>query len=165
MYQIAGVSSSSTPSVFPAPTQNGSSVGVSLPSSVLLSALAYTLVERLRALALKDMSLAHAQVATLRDQLLKLAAFITRNTRRIRLYFASHWPSAAIFQQAVPYLEQRIILPGAAARRDDANQAGHPNQGGGCLAANLVRQSKSNKSAHPTYKNTSYFVSKLMRGR
>ena len=67
---------------------------------ILLSALAYTLVERLRALALKDTPLAHAQIATLRDQLLKLAAVITRNTRRIRLYFASHWPSASIFQQA-----------------------------------------------------------------
>lgn len=68
---------------------------------ILLSALAYTLVERLRTLALKDTPLAHAQIATLRDQLLKLAAVITKNTRRIRLYFASHWPSAPIFQSAL----------------------------------------------------------------
>ena len=68
---------------------------------ILLSALAYTLVERLRALALKDTPLAHAQIHTLRNQLLKLAAVITRNTRRIRLYFASHWPSAPIFQSAL----------------------------------------------------------------
>ena len=67
---------------------------------ILLSALAYTLVERLRALALKDTPLAHAQIATLRNPLLKLAALITRNTRRIRLYFASNWPSADIFQRA-----------------------------------------------------------------
>lgn len=68
---------------------------------ILLSALAYTLVERLRALALKDTPLANAQIHTLRNQLLKLAAVITRNTRRIRLYFASHWPSASIFHSAL----------------------------------------------------------------
>ena len=68
---------------------------------ILLSALAYTMVERLRALALKDTPLANAQIHTLRNQLLKLAAVITRNTRRIRLYFASHWPSASIFQTAL----------------------------------------------------------------
>jgi hypothetical protein len=68
---------------------------------VLLSALAYTLVERLRAIALKGTSLAHAQIGTLRERLLKLAAVITRNTRRIRLYFASHWPSAPIFRAAI----------------------------------------------------------------
>jgi hypothetical protein len=36
--------------------------------------------------------------------MLKLAAVITRNMRLIRLYFASHWPSASIFQQALPAL-------------------------------------------------------------
>ena len=68
---------------------------------ILLSALAYTLVERLRVLALKDTPLANAQIHTLRNQLLKLAAVITRNTRRIRLYFASHWPNASIFHSAL----------------------------------------------------------------
>ena len=71
---------------------------------ILLSALAYTLVERLRAIALSGTTLARAQVASLRTQLLKLAAVITRNTRRIRLYFASEWPSAAIFQHALDVL-------------------------------------------------------------
>ena len=71
---------------------------------LLLSALAYTLVERLRALALQGTTLARAQISTLRSKLLKLAAVITRNTRRIRLYFASHWPSAPIFQQAFQVL-------------------------------------------------------------
>jgi DDE family transposase len=68
---------------------------------VLLAALAYVLVERLRALALQGTELASAQVDTLRIKLLKLAAVITRNTRRIRLYFASNWPSAPIFAQAM----------------------------------------------------------------
>ncbi len=62
---------------------------------VLLAALAYVLIERLRrALALQGTELASAQVDTLRVKLLKLAAGVTRNTRRIRLYFASNWPSA-----------------------------------------------------------------------
>lgn len=68
---------------------------------VLLAALAYVLIERLRALALKGTELAHAQIDTLRIRLLKLAAVITRNTRRIRLYFASNWPSATVFAQAM----------------------------------------------------------------
>ena len=37
----------------------------------------------------------------LRVKLLKLAAVVTRNTRRIRLYFASNWPSATTFVQAM----------------------------------------------------------------
>jgi hypothetical protein len=68
---------------------------------VLLAALAYVLIERLRALALQGTELASAQIDTLRIRLLKLAAVVTRNTRRIRLYFASNWPSASIFAQAM----------------------------------------------------------------
>ena len=41
---------------------------------------------------------------TLRIKLLKVAAVITRNTRRIRLYLASHWPSAEIFAHAMSQL-------------------------------------------------------------
>ena len=78
---------------------------------LLLSALAYTLVERLRALALQGTALARAQISTLRSKLLKLAAVITRNTRRIRLYFASHWPSAPIFQQALQVLNTSLPQP------------------------------------------------------
>ena len=68
---------------------------------ILLSALAYTLVERLRAVALQGTVLAKAQGVTLRSKLLKLAAVIIRNTRRVRLYFASPWPMAPIFQHAL----------------------------------------------------------------
>ncbi len=71
---------------------------------VLLAALGYVLIERLRALALQGTELAHAQVDTLRIKLLKLAAVITRNTRRIRLYLASNWPSAPIFAHAMSML-------------------------------------------------------------
>lgn len=68
---------------------------------VLLAALGYVLIERLRALALQGTKLADAQIDTLRIKLLKLAAVITRNTRRIRLYLASNWPSADIFTHAL----------------------------------------------------------------
>ena len=71
---------------------------------MLLAALGYVLIERLRALALQGTKLATAQVDTLRVKLLKLAAVITRNTRRIRLYLASNWPSADIFAHAMSQL-------------------------------------------------------------
>jgi len=71
---------------------------------MLLAALGYVLIERLRALALVGTKLQAAQVDTLRCKLLKVAAVITRNTRRIRLYLASHWPSADIFAHAMSQL-------------------------------------------------------------
>ena len=71
---------------------------------MLLAALGYVLIERLRALALQGTELAAAQVDTLRIKLLKVAAVITRNTRRIRLYLASHWPSAPILAHAMSQL-------------------------------------------------------------
>ena len=45
----------------------------------------------------KATALANAQVDTLRIKLLKIAAVVTRNTRRIRLYLASNWPSGVTF--------------------------------------------------------------------
>ena len=52
-------------------------------------------------IARQGTELANAQIDTLRIRLLKLAAVVTRNTRRIRLYFASNWPSAPTFAQAM----------------------------------------------------------------
>ncbi len=69
-----------------------------------LAALGYVLVERLRALALQGTELATAQIDTLRMKLLKVAAVVTRNTRRIRLYLASNWPSAQTFAHAMRQL-------------------------------------------------------------
>ena len=71
---------------------------------MLLAALGYVLIERLRALALQGTELATAQVETLRVKLLKVAAVVTRNTRRIRLYLASNWPSAQVFAHAMGQL-------------------------------------------------------------
>ena len=47
---------------------------------------------------------AGAQIDTLRIKLLKVAAVVTRNTRRIRLYLASNWPSAQTFAHAMSQL-------------------------------------------------------------
>ena len=71
---------------------------------MLLAALGYVLIERLRALGLQGTGLACAQIDTLRIKLLKLGAVITRNTRRIRLYMASNWPSKDIFAHAMSEL-------------------------------------------------------------
>jgi hypothetical protein len=59
---------------------------------ILFSALAYTLMQRLRELALKDTELARASAATIRARLLKIGAALIRNTRRIRVLLASHHP-------------------------------------------------------------------------
>ena len=71
---------------------------------MLLAALGYVLIERLRTLALQGTTLASAQVDTLRIKLLKVAAVVTRITRRIRLYLTSHWPGAEIFADAMTQL-------------------------------------------------------------
>jgi Transposase DDE domain group 1 len=70
---------------------------------MLLAALGYVLIDRLRTLALKGTKLATA-VDTLRINLLKLAAVLMRNTPRIRLYLASNWPSADVFAHAMRQL-------------------------------------------------------------
>ena len=67
---------------------------------LLLAALAYTLMQRLRALCLKDTVLERACAATLRVRLLKFAAAVVRNTRRIRIMLASHHPLREVFALA-----------------------------------------------------------------
>ncbi|TCJ13418.1 IS1380 family transposase [Parasulfuritortus cantonensis] len=66
----------------------------------LFSALAYTLMQRLRELALADTDLARASAATIRVKLLKIGAAVMRNTRRIRILFASHHPLRDLFLTA-----------------------------------------------------------------
>ena len=85
-------------------TRTSCDVSAATQLRVLLAALGYVLIERLRALALQGTALAKAQVDTLRIRLLKVAAVITRNTRRIRLYLASRWPNAPIFAEAMSVL-------------------------------------------------------------
>jgi len=65
---------------------------------LLLSGLAYVLMERLRALGLKDTELQNAQCSTIRLKLLKIGAVITRNTRRICIHLSSTFPRAELFR-------------------------------------------------------------------
>jgi len=64
---------------------------------LLLSGLAYLLLERLRRIYLKRTAFAQAQVNTIRLKLLKIGAVITRNTRTIRLMLNSQYPEQDLF--------------------------------------------------------------------
>lgn len=64
---------------------------------LLLSALAYHLLERMRSLALQGTRLAQAECRTLRNKLIKIGAVITRNTRRIRVHLSSTCTSQDLF--------------------------------------------------------------------
>ena len=64
---------------------------------LLLSSLAYTLLEALRRLALQGTELANAYVGTLRLKLLKIGAVVMKNTRRIRLLLSSACPYQELF--------------------------------------------------------------------
>ena len=71
---------------------------------LLLAALAYTLMQRLRELALKGTELERATAATIRSRLLKIGAAIVRNTRRVRVLLASHHPLRVLFLSAAQAL-------------------------------------------------------------
>lgn len=64
---------------------------------LLLSSLAYVLMESIRRLALRGTDLANAQVSTLRLKLLKVGAVVLRNTRRIRFLLSSAFPYQRLF--------------------------------------------------------------------
>ncbi len=66
---------------------------------LLLSSLAYTLIEGIRRLALQGTDLARAQSSTIRLKLFKIGAVIIRNTRRIRFLMSSNYPYQAIFHK------------------------------------------------------------------
>jgi hypothetical protein len=63
---------------------------------ILFSALAYTLMQRLRESPWHT-DLAKATAATIRVRLLKIGAAVIRNTRRIRILLASHHPLRDIY--------------------------------------------------------------------
>ena len=64
---------------------------------LLLSSLAYLLLEALRRLGLKGTELARAQCGTIRLKLLKIGAVIRRNTRRVYFHFSSAYPYQELF--------------------------------------------------------------------
>jgi hypothetical protein len=65
-----------------------------------LSAMAYTLLEALRRLALRGTEWAEAQVDTLRLRLLKIAAQVQISARRIRLRYSAAYPWKPLFVHA-----------------------------------------------------------------
>ena len=64
---------------------------------LLLSSLAYVLVETIRRLGLRGTELACAQCDTIRLKLFKIGAVIIRNTRRIFFHLTSAYPWKSIF--------------------------------------------------------------------
>ena len=72
---------------------------------LLLSSLAYTLLEAIRRLALDGTELANAYVGTIRLKLLKIGAVITRNTRRIRFLLSSAYPYQRWFAHVAARLQ------------------------------------------------------------
>ncbi len=65
---------------------------------LLLSSLAYTLVQYIRKNYLRGTELAKAQVNTIRLKIFKIGAIIIRNTRRIRFLLSSAYPYKNIWQ-------------------------------------------------------------------
>ena len=84
---------------------------------LLLSALAYTLMEAMRRLALKGTKWARAQCHTLRLKLIKIGAVIVRNTRTIHFHLSESYPWAQSFQPCGPpigaNLKGALVLPPA----------------------------------------------------
>jgi len=64
---------------------------------LLLSSIAYTLIETIRRLGLAGTAMARAQCGTIRLKLLKIGAVIVRNTRRVRFHLSGACPDKALF--------------------------------------------------------------------
>jgi len=71
---------------------------------LLLSSLAYVLLETIRRLALRGTVLARAQCGTLRLKLLKIGAVVVRNTRRVRFILSRGYPLQPLFFQVAARL-------------------------------------------------------------
>ena len=71
---------------------------------LLLSSLAYILIERMRALCLKNTQLEKAQLGTIRLKLFKIGAVITKNTRKIKFLLSSHYPYQDLFSRILEKL-------------------------------------------------------------
>ncbi len=71
---------------------------------LLLSSLAYVLVESLRRIALTSTELARARADTIRLKLFKIGAVVIRKTKRIRLLLSTYYPYQSRFAQIVEKL-------------------------------------------------------------
>jgi len=72
---------------------------------LLLSSLAYTLLETIRRIGLEGTEMARAQAGTIRLKLLKIGAVILRNSRRVRVHLSSACPDKALFMLAAERLD------------------------------------------------------------
>jgi hypothetical protein len=72
---------------------------------LLLSSLAYTLLQTIRRIGLKGSEMARAQAGTIRLKLLKIGAVILRNSRRVRFHLSSACPDKALFMLAAERLK------------------------------------------------------------
>lgn len=71
---------------------------------LLLSSIAYVLLESIRRLCLSSTELARCQVDTIRLKLLKIGAVIIRNTRRIRVLLSNSYPHQELFTRVASLL-------------------------------------------------------------
>ena len=71
---------------------------------LLLSGLAYVLVEGLRRMALSPTELAKASPRTIRLTLPKVGAVVVSNTRRVRLLMSRSHPDQALFRRVAASL-------------------------------------------------------------
>jgi Transposase DDE domain group 1 len=71
---------------------------------ILLSALAYTLMESLRRLALAGTELAEATCETIRLKLIKIGTIVVRKLTTVRLHFSSHHPLQQLFRHVAQCL-------------------------------------------------------------
>ena len=71
---------------------------------LLLSGLAYALIEGMRRMALNATDLAKASPQTIRLTLLKVGAVVLSNTRRVRLLMSRSHPDQALFQRVAASL-------------------------------------------------------------
>lgn len=65
---------------------------------LLLSSLAYVLIETLRRTCLAGTELAQAQASTIRLKLLKIGALVQRSVRRIVIHLSESFPTREVFQ-------------------------------------------------------------------
>ena len=72
---------------------------------LILSSLAYGLIEAIRRLALEGTDMARAQAGTIRLKLLKIGAVVIRNTRRVALHLSTACPDKALFHLAAAQLK------------------------------------------------------------
>ncbi|RZW12960.1 MAG: IS1380 family transposase, partial [Desulfobulbaceae bacterium] len=72
---------------------------------LLISTLAYVLVDSLRRETLPGTELESAQVTRIRLELLKIGAVVVRNTCRIKIHLSSSWPRRELFE----HVHRRLI--------------------------------------------------------